>query len=63
MHELMLENIVERCRKYEQAVRDDTDKPLPRIGDETAVMAIAMLSRERDELKAKIERLTKPRAV
>lgn len=61
MHELLLEKIVEECRAYSDAMSDC--HPLPKIGAETAVMAIAQIAKERDELKEKIARLTKPVAV
>lgn len=44
MHELLLKKIIERCRDYTTAMSDA--KPLPKIGDETAVFAIADLAKQ-----------------
>ena len=44
MHDLLLKNIITRCRDYSDEPSDS--KPLPNIGDETAVFAIADLARQ-----------------
>lgn len=44
MHELLLKNIIDRCRDYSDKPSDS--KPLPKIGDETAVFAIADLAKQ-----------------
>ncbi len=44
MHELLLKNIITRCRDYADVPSDS--KRLPNIGDETAVFAIADLARQ-----------------
>lgn len=44
MHELLLKNIIKRCRDYADEPSDA--KRLPNIGDETAVVAIADLARQ-----------------
>lgn len=44
MHDLLLKNIISRCRDYVDEPSDS--KPLPDIGDETAVFAIADLARQ-----------------
>lgn len=43
MHDLLLKNIITRCRDYADEPSDA--KRLPNIGDETAVFAIADLAR------------------
>ena len=42
MHELLLKKIIGKCRDYTTDMNDAT--PLPKIGDETAVFAIADLA-------------------
>ena len=44
MHDLLLKNIITRCRNYADEPSDS--KKLPNIGDETAVFAIADLARQ-----------------
>jgi|JI10StandDraft_1071094.scaffolds.fasta_scaffold126925_3 hypothetical protein len=44
MHELLLKNIIARCRDYSDHPSDS--KRLPNIGEETAVFAIADLAKK-----------------
>ena len=44
MHELLLKRVIDQCRHYTTEMSDT--KPMPKIGDETAIFAIADLAKQ-----------------